>query len=320
MPKALAKDGPYWFLRFIHRNVMIKNKHFPLLFCGESGSGKSWNSASIASALYPKFDPHESFAFSPLQFLTMTEGNHPKLFPAIVDDAGLTAFSGDALQSQVKNLSKVAQSIRYKNWQIIFNLPDIDLLAKSVRITNHFYMETSWIDYKNKLAYCKFHRLKKMQDKLIHRNLITNNKRYNNVTGYYHIEPEKHLTYPIPAPRKEIIDVYEKLKDDFMKKYRKETAEAIRIQKQKELGKDTNKTQEAADYMRNCVDDFTNDKGAPDVPKIMANFSLGQSAARIAHRMAMMPKSEIDVIKGQKLAKKAKKQHRSWYDGTSLRN
>ena len=318
IPKSLDKEGPFWFLRHVHNNVMRKNKHFALLMCGESGGGKSWNSAAIATALYPKFNPQESFAFSPLQFLEMTEVNHPKLFPMIIDDAGLSAFSGDALTSQVKNLSKIAQSIRYKNWQIIFNLPNVDLLAKSVRITNHYYTEPKWIDYKNKLTHIKFQRLKQGRDKLYYKNIKRLEKHHNNVTGYNHITPTKILDYAIPAPPKKITDAYEIMKENFMKRYRKETAETLRRAKQKELGKDTNKTQDAANYMRKQLAEFTTDRGGIDVPKIMANFSLGQSAARIAYNMAAMPRNERDVIKGQRLMRNAKKKHVSWYTGESL--
>lgn len=289
-----------------------------MLVCGESGSGKSWDSASVAQALYPAFKPKESFAFSPIQFLSITEINHPKLFPAIMDDAGLTAFSGDALTSQVKNISKIAQSIRYKNWQIILNLPNIDLLAKSVRITNHYYMEPHWIDYTNRMAYVKFQRLKIQKDKIIHRNLITNTKFYNKVTGYNHIQPTKHLNHAIPAPPKAIIDEYEALKEEFMHNYRKETAEVMRIQKAKELGKDFNNTTKAADYMREHLEDFTTAKGKPDIAKIMNEFGVGQTAARISHRMAMMPKNEKDVVKGQRIYNEAKKKKVNWYTGTKI--
>jgi len=298
---------------------MRKNKHFALLMCGESGGGKSWNSISIARALYPKFDPNKSFAFSPLQFLELTENNHPKLFPMIIDDAGLSAFSGDALTSQVKNLSKVAQSIRFKNWQIIFNLPHLDLMAKSVRITNHYYAEPKWIDYKNKITHMKFQRLKSGKDKLYHKNMKRNNRYYNNVTGYWHLQQDKILDVSVPAPPKKITDIYEKLKEDFMQKYRRETAHSLRTAKRKELGKDLDKTNEASNYMRNRIDEFTTPRGGVDVPKIMANFGLGQSSSRIAYKMALMPKDKKDVLKGQKKIKEAKKKHINWYSGEKIR-
>ena len=113
---------------------------------------------------------------------------------------------------------------------------------------------------------------------------------------------------------------YEQLKDAFLKRYRRETAEQLRMAKAKELGKDSNKTQQASDYMRNCLDEFTTNNGGIDVPKIMSNFGVGQSAARIAYKMASMPRNELDVKKGQKKMKDAKKKHISWYDGTKLDN
>lgn len=311
-PNSLRKDGPFWFLRHVYRNCTVKNKHFALLMCGESGKGKSWDSAAIAIANYPQFKAKESFYFSPLQFLEATEKKHPKLFPYIIDDAGLSAFSGDALASQVKNISKIAQSIRHTNCQIIFNLPHIDMLAKSVRLTNHYYAEPLWIDYTNKVSYIKFQRLKAHKDEIYFKSIRTNHRFLNEVTGYYHTEVQKYLNFPIPAPPKEITDEYEKLKEDFMENYRYETAEQMRVQKAKELGRDSSKVTEAANEMRGKIDTFTNAKGRPDVPLIMETFRLAQNSARIAYTMALMPKDKDAVDKGIKRMKEAKQKGIGW--------
>jgi len=311
-PEILSKEGNYWFLRHIFANVTRKNKHFALLMCGESGAGKSWDSLAISKALYPAMKPSESVAFSPLQFLEITERKHPMLFPCIIDDAGLSAFSGDALTSQVKNLSKIAQSIRHKNWQIIFNLPNIDLIAKSVRITNHYYAEPLWIDYKEKISYIKFQRLRINKDKIIPRNLKTRKRVLNEVTGYMETKKEKHLMYGIPAPASYITDEYEKLKEEFMDNYRFETAESMRIAKAKELGKDSGQTYKAADTMRSCIDEYTTAKGSANVAKIMDEFRIGQTAARLAYNMAMMPKDKKAVDEGKIKLKQSLKNKGDW--------
>jgi hypothetical protein len=312
IPQSLSKNGAFWFLRHIHRNCTVKNKHFSLLMCGESGKGKSWDSIAISMSLYPQYQNKESVFFSPLSFLEATEKKHPKLFPYIIDDAGLSAFSGDALASQVKNISKIAQSIRHTNCQIIFNLPHIDLLAKSVRITNHYYAEPLWIDYTNKLNYIKFQRLKMFKDNIYYKSIITNKRWLNERTGYYHTEKQKHLNFPIPAPPKEITDEYESLKEQFMEHYRTETADSMRMQKAKELGRDANKVKIAADAMRDNIDKFTNIKGRPDIPLIMESYGLAQNSARIAYTMAMMPKDKAAVDKGIKKMKEAQKKGISW--------
>lgn len=312
IPANLSKDGQYWFLRHIYRNCLFKNKHFALVMCGESGRGKSWNSIQIARQLYPNYKNQDSIFFSPIKFLEATEKKHPKLFPYIIDDAGLSAFSGDALASQVKNISKIAQSIRHTNCQIIFNLPHIDLLAKSVRITNHYYAEPLWIDYTNKVSYIKFQRLKMFKELIYYKNIQTNKKTFNEQTGYFHLEKQKHLNYPINAPPKEITDEYELLKEEFMESYRYETAEAMRVQKAKELGRSANKVVDAANDMREKIDTFTNIKGRPDVPLIMETFGLAQNSARIAYSMAMMPKDKAQVDKGIKRIKEAARKGIGW--------
>jgi len=280
--------------------------------CGESGKGKSWDSMVISKALYPNMQVKESMFFSPLDFLSATEHKKPKLFPYIIDDAGLSAFSGDALASQVKNISKIAQSIRHTNCQIIFNLPHIDLLAKSVRITNHYYAEPLWIDYKNQINYIKFQRLKLFKDKIYFKSLRSNSKNLNPVTGYYHIEKQKHLNFAIPAPEKKMILEYEKLKNEFMERYRIETADSMRIAKAKELGRDTSKVITAADDMRSKIDSFTNEKGRPNVELIMQSYGLVQNSARTAYKMAMLPKNKKQAELGIKKLKTAAKKNISW--------
>ena len=244
----------------------------------------------------------------------MTKVYHPKLFPCIIDDAGLSAFSGDALTSQVKLLSKVAQSIRQKNWQIIFNLPNIDLLAKSVRITNHYYAEPLWIDYTNKLNYMKFQRLKMWKDKMLFRNIKVQKKFLNEVTGYTQYEPNKFINFPIPAPSANLINEYEKMKDEFLSQYRIDTADRIEIANAKELGRSPNKTIKAADEMRNMIDQYTTSKGTADIARIIEDYGLGINAAQLAYNMAVRPKSKNDVNKGIKKMKEAAKKHVPWTD------
>jgi hypothetical protein len=64
--------------------------------------------------------------------------------------------------------------------------------------------------------------------------------------------------------------------------------------------------------MRNSIDEFTTVKGKIDVPKIMDEFGLGMSAARLAYRMAILPKDKEAVLKGEARVKEAHKQHVAW--------
>jgi len=246
-------------------------------------------------ATYPNFTPEESITFSPIQFSSIVAENHPKMFPVIIDDAGLSAFSGDALTSQVKNISKIAQSIRHKNWQVWLNLPELALLAKSVRITNHYYMEPEWIDYNAELCYAKFQKLKSnrfAKDGIQHLNIQLKKKDMNEVTGYYHTVREKLLNHPFPKPSKKNIILYEKMRKEFMNNFRRETADFLKRDKEKKIGKSINKTWEAAQDMRNKIDVYTTERGAPNMGAIMEDYGIGQTAARNAWQMAMRPNKD----------------------------
>lgn len=295
----------YWYIRHVPKNVFVKNKHFAALCTGESGSGKSYATAGLAKELFPKIKPKESFSFSPIQFLDKAGENHPKLFPLILDDAGLSAFSGDALKAHVKNISKICQSIRYKGWQIYINLPHIAMLAKSVKLNYQYLIQTLDIDFETNENIIKFQRLKwdnrgEIMPKYPTRFL----KEENPVTGYYHIIPQTQLNMRVDAPPQEIMKEYEKLKDEFLKKFYNETAEEMRasISNTKESSK--TRAFDIANELREKIDEYTNDKGRPWIEKMMMDFRVNNSVARLAYKMANVP-----IDKGS--AKKAKKENKS---------
>lgn len=224
---TLRQEERYWFLKPIYHKLQHPfNKHFACAVASESGGGKSYSTISLACAMYPDFDPNESIAFDPRRFSDICSEHHKTGFPLILDDAGLSAFSGDALSKEVGYVSKNAQSIRHKNWQVYLNLPNLDLLAKSVRITNHYYLEPVWIDYETEECFCKFQRMwmnPKGGDKL---KFISPRRwiiRQNEVTGYDEPRRPVYYTVPVPHPEKKIAKEYEKLKEENMQKFREET-------------------------------------------------------------------------------------------------
>lgn len=224
--EILRNNPKYWFLKKAYHKLQPPyNKHFAVAVASESGGGKSYSTMSCANAMYPDFEPNESIAFDARQFLKIATGKHPMGFPIILDDAGLTAFSGDALTKEVGAISKIAQSIRYKNWQVYLNLPNLDLLAKSVRITNHYYLEPVWIDHNTEECFCKFQRMHtnpKGGGKLKFYSPRTFINQVNPVTGYEEQKKCIHHTVPIPHPPKNKAKEYEKMKDENMQKFREE--------------------------------------------------------------------------------------------------
>ena len=295
--EVLRNDPRYWFLKQAYHKLQPPyNKHFAVAVASESGGGKSYSTLSCAYANYPDLDPNESIAFDARKFLEISKGNHKTAFPLILDDAGLTAFSGDALSKEVGAISKVAQSIRHKNWQVYLNLPNLDLLAKSVRITNHYYLEPVWIDYETEECFCKFQRMHinpKGGDKLRFispRKWITE---YNEVTQYEELKKQIFHTVPVPHPPKHLAKVYDKLKEENMQKFREETRIELEKRHQAKM-RIKPKQQDIIKIIKENPQNFMKD-GEVSVTIVANKFDIASSTA---HQIVKNVRESLQMEKG----------------------
>jgi len=237
LPPLLKNDDRYWFLKHTWFKCEPPiNSHWAAIVCNESGKGKSYLTMGVVQPCYPDFKPQESIAFTAEQFIKISKEKHPRHFPLILDDAGLSAFSGDALNAKVKRLSKIAQSIRHKHWQIIFNLPSFELMAKSVRITNHYYLEPIWIDYEKQITHAKFQRLKihPFTGKLKRMNMVKKTLVKNPITGYDDQIKEKILSVAVPKVPDLIAREYENLQSEFKQRFAEESHQQALKEEEKE--------------------------------------------------------------------------------------
>jgi hypothetical protein len=259
---VLRQEPRYWFLKPIYHKLQPPyNKHFACAVASESGGGKSYSTMSCAYAQYPDLDVNESICFDARKFSSVCAEKHKTGFPLILDDAGLTAFSGDALTKEVGYISKNAQSIRHKNWQVYLNLPSLDLLAKSVRITNHYYMEPVWIDIDTEECFCKFQRMTinpKGDSKIHFRSPVKWFKKINPVTEYEELKKQIYHTVPVPHPPKKLAKEYEKLKEEAMQKFREETRIELEKRHKAKITKKLTNT-EILGIVREHPENFTKD-------------------------------------------------------------
>jgi len=282
-PPALHdKNGHFWFLRHAYRNCADprRRRHFALAVCQESGGGKSWLSMSIAEAIFPDFKPEDSIAFTPERFAEIANERHPICFPLILDDAGLSAFSGDALTRQVKSISKIMQSIRSKRWCVILNLPNLELLAKSVRLTNQYYCEPVGINYGDGITYAKFQRIKNspFTGKIIRRNMRKRWVIINPNTNAPHSIPLCYPTITIPAPSPAHVSTYERMKEDAMNKFRGDTSKEMIIEKEKLTKGKQSLTMKISEAIRAEPSKYVRDKKV-DFDKVVADFPCGHTTA-----------------------------------------
>ena len=236
-PAKLKAAPTAWIFEPRYRAVHEQNQHLSIVICGKPGCGKSYISLNIAEMFDPNFDPKKSVVFNAQDFADLVASEPKKGSVIVVDDSGITAGSGDAMTKAVKNISKTLQSIRHKNLIIILNLPNLFLLAKSVRTLIEFYIEPVKINREKKINHAKF--------RIISTNPVTGNMYLKMpirpVTektwyGYDRVHQVKTLTVPFNKPSTDITKVYEQLKNEKLGEFNIKQADSLRSDFRKKKG------------------------------------------------------------------------------------
>lgn len=226
IPSFISMNPYGWLWKKKYRDMHDKDQQCSIVFCGEPGSGKTSCALTIAFILdrgtnnVPRFSV-DRIAFSSKEFFNLIKQDFPKGSAIILDDAGLFALSGDALTKEVKEISKIFQSMRHKNYLIIVTLPVLTMLAKGLRQITQNYGEVVSIDRENEQNIVKFQ-------------LLQTNSRTGDIYGksYIKIVKKIHPIYGIPIihrvkepfiridkPPKALYDEYDKIRKAKMNEF-----------------------------------------------------------------------------------------------------
>lgn len=162
LPPSIKNNEIGWLLKGIWHRTHSYNKMFSAVAVAEPGSGKSWLELSLAEILDRNSDDVDRFNvdrvyFSAAEFAQGMAQKWPKGTCHVFDDAGLNLFSREAMQRNVRDIAKIFQSVRYKNYNIFLSLPALTMLDKVVRQLVTAYIEPIGIDYELSRSECKFH-------------------------------------------------------------------------------------------------------------------------------------------------------------------
>jgi len=218
----------------IYRNIHSKRQHFSLVVVGKPGSGKSYLSIYIAWLFYPEIDVRKSVVYSAGELAQLVSENLPKGFPIIIDDAGLTVGSVDAMTKEVKSIGKILQSIRSRNLVIIVNLPNFFLLAKNVRTLIDYYAEPTKVNREQEICHAKFRILKiNPLSGVVYRYSPVTLEKSEHWTGYTKLSKVKRTTLAFAKAPNEILDAYEKYKSEKMLSFNKKQSKMLNLDKDK---------------------------------------------------------------------------------------
>jgi hypothetical protein len=180
------------------------NKNWLGIMCGQTGSGKSYASLTIAHYIGKKVFT----VFNSQEMLELiNSGKVNKGSVIVFDEAGVGMSSRDWYTVQNKVLASVLQTFRNMNVGVLFTTPNISYIDSSARKLFHNYFETDFIDRKTSVNYIKVYDIQynSKLDKTYykHPRILTN-------FGMYKVN-----SIGIPIPSNKVCEEYEKRKWDY---------------------------------------------------------------------------------------------------------
>jgi len=142
----------------IRNRLLVQNKNWLAIVTGDTGSGKSYSSMSIADNILQKNFNADHVVFNPIDFMKLlTDGNLKKGDIIIFDEAGVGMAARDFMTQSNKLLSAVLQTFRNLNIGVIFTTPNLSFIDVNARKLFHNYFETASINRKTEIAYLKIY-------------------------------------------------------------------------------------------------------------------------------------------------------------------
>lgn len=217
-PEDLNEEGKI-LNKIIYDRCIRNNKNFLMGTFGPTGSGKSYLNLRIAELWYEKYFkesfPVENVAFEPSQLTKQikerkAKGTLRRAEVFILDDCGAGGDLGslDFQKKAAKHMNYILQSFRSWNLVVLFNLPYFHMLNKQIRTLLHMRVLPFEVDRSRGKCYCRMNWLEYRQDKS------------EPLTPRIHVMVDGIWTpideHEFSKPSDNLIEAYEKRKDDFV--------------------------------------------------------------------------------------------------------
>jgi hypothetical protein len=194
------------FLEFIKDRIR-HNKNCIIVIVGGTGSGKSWAALSLAEALDPEFTT-DNITFSAKKFIKLIRKDFPPGSVLMFDEGGVDLSAREFMSKKNRILSKILQTVRYKNHIIILTVPDLKFIDTHARKLAHLILQTAGIKRSEGLS--------KLRAYTISVSPLSGDIYYPHPTVYIPtrgVVKVKDILIPKPSVR--VRHAYEKLKHEF---------------------------------------------------------------------------------------------------------
>lgn len=210
--------GKIW--RLLHN----RNRMFSCVIVGKPGRGKSWLSIAMAEMLDrtkgsgPRLK-QEHITFGEKEFSEVIRKKHKPGTFIIVDDAGISLYSREALKKEVIALSKIFQTVRYKNLGIILTLPSWAMLDKNIRRLTDAYIEVLDPDLVSEESVYKFQWVEASPlGDVIYRKYPKETKMIESMNDIKYKNVYRKVEFRLPKASYILLERYEQRKEDYMGK------------------------------------------------------------------------------------------------------
>jgi hypothetical protein len=254
-----------WIMELYNR-LYKKNANFILLVTGAPGTGKSYFCMALGRIITRlKFNINNMY-FSSRNFMKDLEKIN-KGDVIVLEECGVN-FSSRKWQSEGNiALGMVLQTIRFKNFGIILNLPNIMFLDVQGRNLLHYHCQMQSINYKTNMSYASIKKIEVDEDK---------GKIYRKFPRFSINEQVFTMKLlGLPKPNENLITQYEERKKIFSTELNNKLNENL----DKMDSKDTKQREHDIDIPNIAlkVKDnprYLNKKGTLDVYRLMGDFNL----------------------------------------------
>jgi len=140
-------------------NRIRSNKNCIIFVVGETGSGKSYSALRLAEDLDPNFTT-DRITFSAKNFIRLVREDMPPGSVIMFDEGGVDIGNREFMTKKNRGLSKLLQTVRYKNHIIIVTVPDMKFIDTHARKLAHLIIRTSSIIKSEEKVLCRVYTIK----------------------------------------------------------------------------------------------------------------------------------------------------------------
>ncbi len=155
MTTEVQTDVNNYLLDKIKERLWKFNQNWLAAFLGGSGTGKSFSAIGVADYIDPNFTIDNVFFDIKSLLEAISEKKIVKGSCAILDEAGISFSSREAMTKKNRQLSFLFQSMRYMNFGLIMTVPNLQLIDKHGRDLLHMTFRTLNINREEEFVHAK---------------------------------------------------------------------------------------------------------------------------------------------------------------------